>query len=66
MEHAYSELTVKYKELTSSKASLDKKLISLQSSLEEEKNARSRNSDYISELESMCTQLSVSLLEKLQ
>ena len=55
VEHAYSELTVKYKELNTSKVTLDKKLIGLQSALEEEKKARSRNADYIKEIESRCS-----------
>ena len=65
VEHAYSELTVKYKELNTSKVTLEKKMIGLQSALEEEKKARSRNADYMKELDSRCTHDEHSLSRKM-
>ncbi len=52
MEQGYNELHAKYNEVLNSKVSLEKTVLSLQSTLDEETSAKSRDFDHISELES--------------
>ncbi len=52
LEQGYNELHAKYNEVLNSKVSLEKTVLSLQSTLDEETSAKSRDFDHISELES--------------
>ena len=52
IEQGYNDLQAKYKELSSTKTSIEKSYIHLQSLLEEERRARGDSTEHIKDMES--------------